>query len=722
VHHFASILIVSLLQAGTPPQANDSASAYLDAGAAVLVAGARSTSDSANARITGYEALAKQRFTAGIRVIGRSRPVYRQEVAARIAWRRDGVRWVEVLGAREAIPIIRAGVSVDDDLASHGDDLVFDPTELLLLRIGTGTERDRDHEDDDEDGEVPEENDDFDVELIHPLSRGSEAHYRFRSGETTTIRLQDGRSIRLLELQVIPRRSSARLLNGSFWLEDESYAAVRGIFTLASPLRMSLPPEGSAAPLPTLDASFEIRHVAVEYALWEDEWWMPRLISFEGSGSVAGVTGSMLFEQTYEDFRVHSEDEELPLFEVPDTTVFFVDGDRCEAEEESCTERVVLIPRDTASLLYGPHLPASIYSDQGRLADDRLLRELAALVDASALRGLTSRSPSFDWTLGDVSLMRYNRVEGLTLGATVRAELEPFLATVSAWGGTADPTPSVRLMLARSRYSSRQSIELYRRMEAFAPEDRPFSLGSSFSSFLFGRDVGDYYRAMGAGITSNHSRGEATTYALHAFAETQRAVGSNTDASVPYWLDQREFRENPAADRADQFGFEARMITATGLDPAGLRLGLELGLLVEGGTYEFARASSIGYGSFPIPGPLVVALELSAGTSMGALPVQRLWSVGGPGTIRGFAPDERIVGESFWRARAEVGNERPVVRLIAFADAGTAATRRDLALDPALVSVGVGASTLDGLIRLDVAKALRGGTGWSLRLRLDGAL
>jgi hemolysin activation/secretion protein len=159
-----------------------------------------------------------------------------------------------------------------------------------------------------------------------------------------------------------------------------------------------------------------------------------------------------------------------------------------------------------------------------------------------------------------------------------------------------------------------------------------------------------------------------------------------------------------------------------GLDPMGIRFSLDAGVLAESGTYRFARGTTSAYLSFPMPGRLVAALEAGGGTSAGDLPVQRLWYVGGPGTVRGFAPAERVAGEAFWRARAEIGTSRPALRLILFSDAGNAASRGDLGFDPALVSVGAGVSTLDGLIRMDVGRAVRGGRGWSVRLKLDGAI
>jgi hypothetical protein len=37
-----------------------------------------------------------------------------------------------------------------------------------------------------------------------------------------------------------------------------------------------------------------------------------------------------------------------------------------------------------------------------------------------------------------------------------------------------------------------------------------------------------------------------------------------------------------------------------------------------------------------------------------------------------------------------------------------------------LLSVGIGTSLLDGLFRFDVARAVRGATGWKFHLYMDG--
>jgi outer membrane translocation and assembly module TamA len=66
------------------------------------------------------------------------------------------------------------------------------------------------------------------------------------------------------------------------------------------------------------------------------------------------------------------------------------------------------------------------------------------------------------------------------------------------------------------------------------------------------------------------------------------------------------------------------------------------------------------------------------------------------------------VGEAFGRARFEVALVLPVASVALFSDAGwVGPDLDDFDEADALLSVGVGVSVLDGLIRLDVARGLR---------------
>ena len=115
-----------------------------------------------------------------------------------------------------------------------------------------------------------------------------------------------------------------------------------------------------------------------------------------------------------------------------------------------------------------------------------------------------------------------------------------------------------------------------------------------------------------------------------------------------------------------------------------------------------------------------IALSAASGTSVGDVPIQGLWYLGGPASVRGFRT-AFLGGQSFWRARAEMGRGTPAFRLVAFSDAGWVGNRENYRLDPSLLSVGGGIATLDGLVRLDLAKAVRGGSDWRADLYLNGA-
>ncbi|MFW6078911.1 MAG: hypothetical protein ACODAE_04780, partial [Gemmatimonadota bacterium] len=77
---------------------------------------------------------------------------------------------------------------------------------------------------------------------------------------------------------------------------------------------------------------------------------------------------------------------------------------------------------------------------------------------------------------------------------------------------------------------------------------------------------------------------------------------------------------------------------------------------------------------------------------------------------------------SFWRARAEVATRLPGARLGLFADAAWAGPRDEWGSGRPLRGIGVGASLLDGILRLDVARALDAPRGWRVALYLDGLL
>ena len=125
------------------------------------------------------------------------------------------------------------------------------------------------------------------------------------------------------------------------------------------------------------------------------------------------------------------------------------------------------------------------------------------------------------------------------------------------------------------------------------------------------------------------------------------------------------------------------------------------------GDSTYGRAAADVTFSSVLPKNFAAALTLAGGTSVGQLPPQRRWFLGGTQTIRGESPDTAQSGNAFWMSRLELGRDRSAYRLMLFGDLGWVGDRSTVAdLVRPMSSVGVGMSMLDGLIRFDVARGL----------------
>ena len=114
-----------------------------------------------------------------------------------------------------------------------------------------------------------------------------------------------------------------------------------------------------------------------------------------------------------------------------------------------------------------------------------------------------------------------------------------------------------------------------------------------------------------------------------------------------------------------------------------------------------------------------MSITVAGGSSVGVLPTQRFWFLGGTQTIRGQRPGV-AAGDAFWMARAELAHGVGVVRPVVFGDIGWAGDRtqwRDIG-QPAS-GVGVGTSIMDGLVRFDVARGIYPEKDWRVNAYLD---
>jgi hypothetical protein len=710
------------------PAAAQEADAYRDPRARELVRLARARRAVVDTRITGYQVTAKERISARLSVAGIEKLLFRRETASRIDWSRDTVR-VEVIGAREAVPSVRAAAQrvSPDNLVGSAMVIAFDPADPeMLIR--------------------------FDSTVIrNPLAAGSEAHYRYASGDSLSIRLPNGRGVRIRELRITARRADPHLINGSFWLDSETHAVVRAGFRQSRAFSSGKP--GVAVLMP--EAGAELDYVAIDYGLWDRRWWLPRTVAARGVAHFSGTRFPLSYERTYEGYTVTGDTlaaaptrESVPAGVAAEPprcrrqikgSINIGSGVQSDSSWEAAWDRQVaqmaagdtaagdsttkctqafVVSRDKGSdLVSGPAFPGSIYDENEGAASENDLRALADLV-----RDL----PGTPWSVGrpgvrllPLEMLRFNRVDGLSLGARATLPLGPAELRGELRAGTTGEI-GARLGGVHGTAALRTEVAAYRGLEAVAVSSQPFSLASSASALLLGRDENDYFRGTGAEARVAPAVTRRQRWDLRLFAERQEPVRARTDVSLRGVFGDFDPRANVDAQRLTQTGATLRLRASRGDDPAGLRTRAELELHGETGDATFGRpllrlgadgmlGAGIGFG-----------VAVAGGAGLGEVPLQRLWQIGGATTVRGHDAAS-LRGESLWLARAELTRGLPMLRLSVFGDAGWAGDPDDLWSARPLRGVGVGVSMLDNLVRVDLAHGLSGG-GVRLHLRMGGGI
>jgi len=715
-----------------PAVAADTISVFQDAAAREMVQSARTRHRAERAGVEHYEAVVRERIHASLRTPLRDRTLGISETAARIVWRPDVPVEVELLGSRNAAPAFTREVSprgsweverdtvetaegpvevrVDSTWVVDGGEvqsLVFDPRAedvfTSLFRVG-GEER----------------------RLVHPLSEGSEAHYRFRSGGTTTIRLPDGGEVVVRELHVSPRRDDPFLIRGSLWIDDLTHGVVRATFTTARPLDIQLDlraNERGRAPRWLSPIEGEVRFVTMEFGLWERRWWMPRLVAIDVVGRAGVLAFPARFERQYLFETVEGTPPQAVAVdpgEVPDEERRGFFG-RCRGDD--CPEVVVHAPRDPRELVESPALPPRAAASDAPLLDGTRVEAVFERLEATAAvpwrrPALAVRTPR-----DDLGLVRYNRVEGLSLGLGAELDAGPLVVGSELRLGSGDLEPNAELWLRGNGRRAGLRAGAYRRLAEREPRDGGLGLGNSARAFLLGRDEGDYFRTLGGELLWTPPPADPQRFRVRAYVERQEPAEPGRRFDLPSLLGREgDERPNIEAIPATQFGIDvSRWRSWGGADPRRPRIRLEGAAELATGTFSYLRPELLGSVTVPLGGRWDAALAAGGGTSVGELPPQREWAVGGVRSVRGYRPGEQR-GNAHLRGRLEVGRGVPAARLIAFTDAGWAGARNDILAGGAAWSAGVGVGLLDGLVRVDLARGLRPDAGWRLHLSLDGMM
>jgi hypothetical protein len=702
------LLLASHLLFAAPLQGQFPNDAFDDPAARVLLDRARAERAHTGSALTSYTALVRSRSAAMLRLPLKDRLLGREESTARVRWSSGGPTVVQLLAGRSQTP--------DGVFPSDGPGHVFDPTGDRFY-FGTSFRLD-------------DVADDF--WIAHPLAPDAERHYRFRAGDTLTIRMPDGRVVRAAELRAIPRRESFQFMNASLWIEPETGALVRAVFRPSRNLdilRDSILLDEHAATLlagmPGLvkPIQADVESIVVEYSLWDFRHWLPRLLRVEGSARVGVFRIAFASETAY---RIEAVEDAVPARELSPAEVIAGWGGAdhvAQPGRDHARPLVRYLPRDRATLLSAAELPPPVWSDAPEFAAAGEIESLVAELERAFPRRGATTAPAlaFQWGLGAMDLIRYNRVEGLSLGARVVAEHPIATASLTARLGTADLHPNGHVAVERTERGRTIALEAYHQL-ASVDAGRSLELGASLGALLFGRDDGEYFRATGVRVSARPSPQRRGSVRAALFAERHVAAEHGTDWSLPRMFDAgHAFRRGIVADPASLAGAIVVLAPWWGVDPLRPQGGVDLLLEGAGGDFVFGRGRLAARAALPAGDRLRLGLEAAAGTAAGDVPVQYHWFLGGPRTLRGY-DGSAAAGTSMVRTRLELVRGTPLRALALFADGGWAGERSGFDAGDALYSAGAGISLLDGMLRFDLTRALRAPTGWRLDLHLDALL
>jgi hypothetical protein len=380
----------------------------------------------------------------------------------------------------------------------------------------------------------------------------------------------------------------------------------------------------------------------------------------------------------------------------------------------------VRIPCDLNKLIKSPDLPKSIYDPGEELFSmkerDEMLAQALSLADQAPLSLLSLPKPSFSFGL---PMTRYNRVEGFSTGLAVDQQLG---AGLSAGGvarfGLADKYPNLELTAARSNLIRTVRVTGYRRLVSAGDWGNPLSFGSSFSALVFGKDEGFYYRATGADVML--SRGITSKAEWRVFADRQTTATVNSQTALVHRSETDTFPSNIVATEGNYFGTGLRLVHNHGLDPRGFRTFTDVRIEAARGDSLYARGSGEVNFNLALPRKTAIGLTLSAGSSVGGLPAQRRWYLGGTHTVRGQDPSVEQSGNAYWLTRLEVANDRPGYRQSLFGDLGWAGDRATIGeVGRPMSGVGYGNSIFDGILRWDISRGLYPKKQWRFDVYLE---
>jgi hypothetical protein len=253
--------------------------------------------------IRSYDAMSRQRISVNLGIGGRGREhlFFRRESAARVQWQRDVGAYIQVTGARAAIPMAPKADEIDgglSDIAFSTSVPYYPGSESLWIA--------------EESSARAEAND---KEIVNPLTIGAEAYYTYAIADSVAFTLQNGTKIQLREIEVRPRQPKWNLAVGSFWF-DEQGRLVKCAYRLAVPLdiwQMVEEEADSSDQVPGVvkglisPMRMQLTGVAIEYSLMQGRFWLPSMRSMTGDALVMFARIPVSIDQRFEYKSVNAD-------------------------------------------------------------------------------------------------------------------------------------------------------------------------------------------------------------------------------------------------------------------------------------------------------------------------------------------------------------------------------------------------------------------------------
>nr|MBA3554957.1 hypothetical protein [Gemmatimonadales bacterium] len=571
---------------------------------------------------------------------------------------------------------------------------------------------------------------------LHPLAAAGPQWYRYALTGGLTVTPARGGTLRLLQVEVTPRRSGPALIAGRMWIDSTTAVVVRLTFRYVGtglwvvPDSTTRSDSASARRVNSIANQIASIDADLEYALQDGRYWMPRRQVIAGRVRIPLVSDLVIPFQattTFEDFEINAGRPiafELPLSQgVRGLDARRARRDSLRTEREDSLRAWSYADR-WAGGRYELHRPSnhalsrfdawsgslSLESDP---ADERRIRETEAVLAQVAeelpgpLTGERAHGVGYE-RLTDA--LRYDRVQGLSFGLGYRLRV-PAVRFTDLYGslryGFSDERITGRLTLLRDAPGGRLALSGYRDVTEVDPFSPGHGFGNTLNALFAAHDNADYALLAGGSLGYEISLATGLDLGAGVRLDRQTSVARQATSEVNDFLGGSGiFPANPPVDEGTFGGGYVRLagsgdtrwtLTADVLGGEGRTTGRVFGEIRRG----FGRRRGV---TLRVKGGLATAPTLQ----------QSLFRLGGVNTVRGFDYGA-LRGQAFWAAQLDIAPIPGRLRPVLFVDAGQVERPGELFASRALVGGGVGLSVFGGVLRFELSHPISPDTGGKLR-------